>query len=77
MNVSSSAVTRPMAWRSMLLVSAQTCGTAKKLAITLRMTVGRMTAISGSRPTMIVSVWWRAWLQRHTVGSRMIMKQAI
>ena len=36
-----------------------------------------MTAISGSRPTMMVSVWCRAWLQRQTVGLRMIMKQAI
>ena len=36
-----------------------------------------MTAISGSRPTMIVSVWWRAWLQRQVTGLRMIMKQAI
>ena len=35
-----------------------------------------MAMISGSRPTMIVSVWWRVWLHRHTVGSRMIMKQA-
>ena len=33
--------------------------------------------ISGSRPTMIVSVWWRVWLQRQISGSRMIMKQAI
>ena len=38
---------------------------------------GRMTAISGSRPTMIVSVWWRVWLQRQTVGSRSTMKQAM
>ena len=38
-------------------------------------TVGRITATSGSLPTMMVSVWWRAWLQRQTVGSRMIMKQ--
>ncbi len=36
-----------------------------------------MTAISGSRPTMIVSVWWRVWLQRQVTGLRMIMKQAI
>ena len=38
---------------------------------------GRGTAISGSRPTMIVSVWWRVWLQRQGVGSRSTMKQAI
>ena len=36
-----------------------------------------MTAISGSRPTMIVSVWWRAWLQRQVTGLRMTMKLAI
>ena len=42
----------------------------------LSTTVGRITAISGSRPTTSVSVWWRVWLQRQTVGSRMIMKQA-
>ena len=38
---------------------------------------GRIATISGSRPTISVSVWWRAWLQRQTVGSRMIMKHAI
>ncbi len=38
---------------------------------------GRGVMISGSRPTMIVSVWWRVWLQRQISGSRMIMKQAI
>ncbi len=38
---------------------------------------GRGTAISGSRPTMIVSLWWRVWLQRHTVDSRMTMNEAI
>src|SRR4029078_10391344 len=38
---------------------------------------GRLATISGSRPTTIVLVWWRAGLHRHTVGSRMIMKQAI
>jgi hypothetical protein len=38
---------------------------------------GLGTAISGSRPTMIVSLWWRVWLQRHTVASRMTMNEAI
>ena len=38
---------------------------------------GRVTAISGSRPTMIVSLWWRAWLQRQRVDSRKTMKEAI
>ena len=37
---------------------------------------GRMTAISGSRPTISVSVWCRVWLQRQVVGSRMIMNEA-
>ena len=38
---------------------------------------GRVTAISGSRPTMIVSLWWRAWLQRQRVDSRRTMNEAI
>ena len=38
---------------------------------------GRVTAISGSRPTIIVSLWWRAWLQRQRVDSRRTMKEAI
>ena len=37
---------------------------------------GRIAAISRSRPTMIVSVWWRAWLQRQNVGSFMFMNEA-
>ena len=41
------------------------------------MSGGRGTAISGSRPTMIVSLWWRVWLQRQTVDSRMTMNEAI
>jgi hypothetical protein len=35
---------------------------------------GRIATISGSRPTMIVSVWWREWLQRQATGLRIIMK---
>jgi hypothetical protein len=35
-----------------------------------------MTAISGSRPTIRVSVWCRVWLHRQVVGSRMIMNEA-
>ncbi len=38
---------------------------------------GRITAISASRPTMMVSVWWRAWLQRQATGLRTTMKLAI
>ena len=61
----------------MLLIEAHVCGMAKNDRMTFKITVGRMMAISGSRPTMIVSVWCRVWLQRQTVGSRMIMKQAM
>ena len=59
------------------MIEPQVCGMAKNAAMILRIITGRMTAISGSRPTMMVSVWWRVWLQRQTVGSRMIMKQAM
>ena len=38
---------------------------------------GRITAISGSRPTMIVSVWWRAWLHRQLTGLRITMNEAM
>jgi len=38
---------------------------------------GLGTAISGSRPTMMVPLWWRVWLQRQTVDSRITMKDAI
>ena len=76
MKSASSGVRRPSEWRIMLLMAPHTCGTPKNIRITLRITVGRITATSGSRPTMMVSVWWRVWLQRQTVGSRMIMKQA-
>ncbi len=36
-----------------------------------------MTAISTSRPTMMVSAWCRAWLHFQVVGLRISMKQAI
>ena len=49
----------------------------KRLIRMPAMSGGRGTAISGSRPTMSVSVWWRVWLQRQGVGSRSTMKQAI
>ncbi len=37
---------------------------------------GRMVPISGSRPTMVVSVWWRMWLHRQTTGFQICMKLA-
>ena len=38
---------------------------------------GRSPPISGSRPTMMVSLWCRAWLQRQTTDSRQTMNDAI
>ena len=38
---------------------------------------GRVKGISGSRPTMIVSEWWRVWLQRQGRDSRSTMNEAI
>lgn len=36
-----------------------------------------MIALSASRPTIEVSLWWRAWLQRQVAALRMILKRAI
>ena len=49
----------------------------KNLRIDPTMEIGRGKAISASRPTMIVSLWWRAWLQRQTTASRITMNEAI
>ena len=49
----------------------------KNVSTNLRKLGGRGTAISGSLPTMIVSLWWRLWLQRQTVDSRITMNEAI
>ena len=38
---------------------------------------GRGNMISGSRPTTIVSVWWRTCDQRHSVGWRSSMNDAM
>ena len=76
MKVASGAVRRPAAWRNISRKAWATSKMPKKLAMRWPAAGGRMAMISGSRPTMIVSVWWRVWLQRQTVGSRMIMKQA-
>jgi hypothetical protein len=40
----------------MPLIAAQVCGMAKNIEMILRIITGRITAISGSRPTMMVSV---------------------
>ena len=45
------------------------------MASSLASRAGRITAISGSRPTTSVSVWCRVWLHRQVVGSRMIMNE--
>ena len=38
---------------------------------------GRGAPISASRPTMIVSLWCRVWLQRQTTDSRQTMNDTI
>jgi hypothetical protein len=53
-----------------------TSGRPMKASALRAMSGGRITAISGSRPTMIVSVWWRAWDQRQLTGLRITMKLA-
>ncbi|MCY1305935.1 hypothetical protein D9M70_557640 [compost metagenome] len=77
MNVASSALMMPSVLRTMSTIACQTSRMPKKFKTRRRRSGGRMTAISGSRPTMTVSVWWRVWLQRQVTGLRMIMKQAI
>ena len=49
----------------------------KNFRIDPTMAIGRGKAISASRPTMMVSLWWRAWLQRQTTASRITMNEAI
>ena len=44
--------------------ACHTSSMPKKLKTSRNRSGGRITAISGSRPTMTVSVWWRVWLQR-------------
>ena len=76
MKVFSSSLSPPNAFMTMAVMAwndvdeaeevAQSCAAAPAAACT---------TISGSRPTMIVSVWWRAWLQRQVTGLRMIMKR--
>ena len=48
-----------------------------KFSAAMTMRGGRMNPIPGSRPTMMVLVWWRAWLHRQAVGLRITMKLAI
>jgi hypothetical protein len=69
-------LTRPAAWRSTESVVSQASRRPTMLTIIRAMSGGRIEAISRSRPTMIVSVWWRAWLQRQKVGSLMFMNDA-
>ena len=47
-----------------------------RFGTTVRSRNGRMNSTSGSRPTMIVSEWWRTCDQRQSVGSRSIMNDA-
>src|ERR1022692_2476170 len=59
MNVFSSAPIRPRECIRILLKYFGYTGTPKKPRIILFRSGGRGTAISGSRPTMMVSLWWR------------------
>ena len=77
MKVFSSAVSRPVLWRRTLRKKIKVVLMPKNLKNRVNQFGGRVTAISGSRPTMIVSLWWRAWLQRQRVDSRRTMKEAI
>ena len=77
MKLASSSVSRPKAWRNTL---RKYLGVVLRLKNTISIALisgGRGTAISGSRPTMIVSLWWRVWLHRQTVASRITMNEAI
>ena len=77
MKLISAGLSFPKALRTMSAKARGTSIRPKKLSTTRNRSGGRITAISGSRPTMMVSLWWRAWLQRQVTGLRMIMKQAI
>ena len=76
MKSASSAVSRPEACTNISRNAIGTSTSPTRLASSLASRAGRMTWISGSRPTSSVSVWCRVWLHRHTVGSRMIMNDA-
>ncbi len=69
-------MSRPDACTNISLKAVGTSARPAKFTISLASRAGRIAAISGSRPTISVSVWWRVWLHRHVVGSRMIMKEA-
>ena len=69
-------MSRPAAWRPTLIAVSQASRSPTTLTTSLATSGGRIAAISRSRPTMIVSVWWRAWLQRQNVGSFMFMNDA-
>ena len=72
----SSALSRPAACRNISPNASGTSTSPTTLTSSRASRAGRMTAISGSRPTIRVSVWCRVWLQRQVVGSRMIMNEA-
>ena len=76
MNAASSRVTRPTVCRA-TCVSIRWKARALKHFSSIAMTSGgRGTAISGSRPTMMVSLWWRVWLHRQGTDSRNTMNDA-
>ena len=66
----------PAAWRAMRHSAFGPLTRLSRLGRTLRHRNGRVKRTSGSRPTMIVSEWWRTCDQRHIVGSRSSMNEA-
>ena len=77
MKVRSAGVILPRTCSSTVRKYLKKVGMLKNLRIDPTMEIGRGKAISASRPTMIVSLWWRAWLQRQTTASRITMNEAI
>ncbi len=77
MKVFSSGVMRPKQCRTTVRKYLGKTLMLKKFMTTTFRSGGRGAAISGSRPTMMVSLWWRVWLQRQTMLSRITMNEAI
>ena len=77
MNVASSGPSLPVAWRNSLRKYLTAARMPTNPANILATFGGRGTAISGSRPTTIVSLWCRVWLHRQTMLSRITMNDAI
>ncbi len=66
----------PVAWRAIRRSSRVPLTRLNRFGSNWRHVNGRVNTTSGSRPTMIVSEWWRTCDQRHSVGSRSSMNEA-